>query len=129
MINKRILVAALIFFSAHIILSEIMSAVGIEPWTIYGFDVPIVWFVSALLAAWYAGSRFIVPAVAVWGALWTLIVLLLYQVAAPTGQASVLGILQFNALGLVTSLVAVALGVYLGQVISRRRLHDERTAA
>jgi hypothetical protein len=74
----------------------------------------LLWLICASMASWVVRRGFWVPAAAVWLATWVLVIALLYFIAAPTGQASVVGILQFNALTLTCSAVTAMLGASVG---------------
>lgn len=78
-------------------------------------------FIGAFAGGWVARRGFVLPAVLLWLAFWSVGVYLLYRIAAPAGQSSVLGIIQFNLVAMILSGAATALGAVLGQSTSGRR--------
>ena len=73
------------------------------------------WAVAAFLGGFVARTGFLPVAFVMWVAVWKLSLLALYQIAAPTGEASVVGLLQLNALAIAMSLAATFAGTLLGQ--------------
>ena len=78
-------------------------------------------FLGAVAGAWLARRPFVVPALVVWAFLWGVVTWLLYRIAAPTGNGSVVAILQYNWLAIVLSGVGAVAGALCGQVMARSR--------
>lgn len=81
----------------------------------------LVFFVAAVVGAWVAGHRFLLPAMAVWLLICIAIVYLLYRIAAPAGPVSIVDMLQYNWVALLLSGAATAIGALLGQAIAVSR--------
>lgn len=77
-------------------------------------------FLSALVGSFVARSRFVLPALSLWLVLWVAIIYVLYRIAGPVGAPSVIGLLSYNAIALIVSLVGAYSGAVLGQHLSRR---------
>src|SRR5690606_1057692 len=75
----------------------------------------LVWLVSASVASCVVRRGFWLPTAVAWLAIWALAIGLLYGIAAPTGQASLVGILHYNWLGLVLSAVTAMVGASVGK--------------
>ena len=80
----------------------------------------VLGFLATTIGAFIARRGFVLPALGLWFVCWLLVVYLLYFIAAPTGQASFLAIVQINLLGIVLSALAVAIGALVGQALARR---------
>ena len=74
----------------------------------------LAWLLSASLASWTVRRGFWIPTAFSWLALWALAIAALYAIAAPIGQASVEGIIRYNAPGLAASAVTAMLGASVG---------------
>ncbi len=72
------------------------------------------------LGSYVAKRNFLIPAFAVWALCWALAIYMLYLIAAPTGQASVAGIIRYNVSALALSAFATLIGVFGGQVLAQR---------
>ena len=81
-------------------------------------------FVISLLGsgfgAYIAKRNFLIPAFAAWVICWSLAIYMLYLIAAPTGQASLAGIIVHNTSALALSACATLAGVLGGQVLAQR---------
>ena len=80
-------------------------------------------FVATALGAFVARRGFLLPALGLWLLGWLGSIYMLYLIAAPTGQASVPAILQYNLLSILFSAVAVSAGALFGQFLARRAEH------
>ncbi|WEN15451.1 hypothetical protein PY254_01885 [Rhodanobacter sp. AS-Z3] len=80
----------------------------------------VIGFVATAIGAFIARRGFVLPALGLWFAEWLLVVYVVYFIAAPTGQASLLAIIQRNLLSIALSALAVAIGALVGQSLSRR---------
>ena len=78
------------------------------------------------LGAFVAQRNFLIPAFAVWILCWGIAIYILYLIAVPTGQASVIGILQYNAPTIALSALATLIGALVGQLLAQR---SQRSAA
>ncbi len=81
----------------------------------------LVFFLAATAGAWLARDRFVVPALAVWALIWTVVAWMLYLVAAPVHQAPIGAILQYNWLAIVLSGAATVAGALCGRVLAGRQ--------
>ncbi len=77
-------------------------------------------FPGAVLGAFVARRGFVLPAIGLWLLSWSADIYFLYRVAEPVGQASILGILQYNLLTIILSLLAVVAGAWFGQALAQR---------
>ena len=75
---------------------------------------------SVGLGAFVARRNFLIPAFALLAFYWAYIIYVLYLIAAPTGQASVLGILLTNTSALTLQAFATTIGVIAGQLLGQR---------
>ncbi|MDR7070846.1 hypothetical protein J2X02_003717 [Pseudoxanthomonas japonensis] len=80
----------------------------------------VVSLVGSGLGSYLAKRNFLTPAFAVWALCWALAIYMLYLIAAPTGQASVAGIIRYNVSALALSAFATLIGVLGGQVLAQR---------
>ena len=76
--------------------------------------------ISVGVGAFIARRGFLIPAFALLALYWACAIYLLYLVAAPTGQASFLGILLTNASALTLQAFATMIGVVGGQLLGQR---------
>lgn len=81
-------------------------------------------FLAATIGAFIARRGFVLPALGLWFVGWLLVVCLVYFIAAPTGQASLLAIVQINLLSMVFSALAATVGALAGQAIAARTRHS-----
>lgn len=82
----------------------------------------VVTFAAMTLGAWIARRNFRWIAVTLSVVLWIAVIAVLYSIAMPTDPAASLpGIMKFNALAIVLSLVASWLGAMLGEHLAVRR--------
>lgn len=79
------------------------------------------WLIAALVGGSIARSGFVPVAVVAWLLVWGVIIYTLYQIARPVGQASLSGIVSYNAVALGISLAATCIGAQLGQRFAERR--------
>src|SRR5690554_5881806 len=129
MLRKRTAGAVTVFAGLYLMLYELSGVLGPDLRSTRDTESLVIWLVSAFAGAWVARSRFILPAVATWALLWVASVALLYQIAAGAGQGSVVGILEYNAMRIGLSLLAVLLGVAGGQYIASRGGRRQPVAA
>lgn len=78
------------------------------------------WGIASFLGALVARTGFLPVALVLWVAVWKLVLFTLYRISEPVGEASVLGLLQLNALAIVLSLAATIAGALLGQRMAAR---------
>jgi hypothetical protein len=83
----------------------------------------VLGFIGTALGAYVARRRFILPALGLWFVTSIAALYNTYRIAEPVGQASISGILQFNAPNIVLSIVAVAAGAVSGQYLARLHWH------
>ena len=77
------------------------------------------------LGAYIAKRNFMLPALVALALCWSAAVFVLYQIAAPVGQASVRELLIFNAISISLSVVALVAGVLAGSALANRQLHTK----
>ena len=81
--------------------------------------------VIALLSAFAGGivarNGFVLPAIALWLALWTVTVYFLYAIAAPVDPNPLPGIARHNWAAFLGSGVAAIVGAQLGQALVKKR--------
>ena len=77
-------------------------------------------FLGVALGALVARRGFVLPAIGLWLLGWSANIYFLYRIAEPVGQASVLGILQYNPFAISLSLLAVVAGALFGQALAQR---------
>ncbi len=77
-------------------------------------------FLGAAVGAFIARRDFVLPALGLWLFEWLVVVYVLYGIAVPTGQASVMAIAQYNLLNILLSALAVVLGALIGQGLGTR---------
>lgn len=77
-------------------------------------------FLGAAVGGYIARRRFVLPALALSLLEWLAALYLVYRIAEPTGQASVVSIVQLNLPAVLLSSVAVVLGVWFGQSLATR---------
>ncbi len=77
-------------------------------------------FFGAVVGAWVARTGFLFPALGLWLVEWLAGLYVVYWIAEPTGQASIMAITQLNLASILLSALAVALGVLVGQVLATR---------
>lgn len=80
----------------------------------------VLGFLGTALGAFVARRGFVLPAIGLWLLDWSANIYFLYRIAEPVGQASVIGILQYNLFALSLSLLAVVAGALFGQALARR---------
>lgn len=83
-------------------------------------------FISTALGAFVARRGFVAPALGLWLLGWVICVSALYWIVEPTGQASILRILQYNRLSISLSALAVLAGTFLGHAMAQ---HFRNTSA
>ena len=121
MTHKRIWLGLAIMVFVQIGAGALLSAIGVElPGQGTGNSV-LVAFAGAFAGGVFARRQFLLPALAVWLVIWAAITYILYSIAAPTGQGSVLSILQYNLVAIALSAVATAIGAILGQMLAASR--------
>ena len=77
--------------------------------------------VAALVGGLVARRWFQLPGLLAWCVYWTIVVYVLYQVAAPLGQGSIASILARNGPAIVVSAVAACAGALVARMASGRR--------
>jgi len=82
--------------------------------------VLLLGFIGTALGAYIARRRFVLPALGLWLLSSVVVFYIVYSIAEPVGQASISGILQFNALGIMFSFAAVMAGAIFGQYLASR---------
>lgn len=78
-------------------------------------------FTGAFAGGFVAKRNFIIPAVTVWAAVWCALTYVLHGIDAETGSASIVDILNRNAVPLLLSGLGILSGALIGQAISGRR--------
>ena len=121
MSHKRIWLGLASLILAHIILSMITQAILPESTASITAQSIVVQFLAAIVGGFVARERFILVAMGVWAALWAAVLYTLYLIAVPTGQASILSIIQHNVVTLLLSGAATVVGVHLGQALATLR--------
>ena len=89
-----------------------------------GIGTLVITFAAMTLGGWIAGRRFRWIAVALGAAVWAATIAVLVAITPSTGAAATMslpGILKFNALAIVLSLLASWLGAVLGERLAARR--------
>jgi len=77
-------------------------------------------FVTTVLGAFVARRGFVAPALGLWLLSWAVCVCILYWIVEPTGQASILRILQYNYQSISLSGLAMLVGTFVGRAIAQR---------
>ena len=98
--------------------NELMSALAASQVLHATAQSIVIAFTGALAGGWVARRGFLLPALMLLVVIWAAMTYILYSIAAPTGQASVLSILQYNWVAIVVSGVATGLGAVVGQKLA-----------
>ena len=116
----RLVAGALVLVGAGWLLPVLAQRTGLGA----VFSTPaffaLSWGVASFLGALVARTGFLPVALVLWVAVWKLVLFTLYRIAEPVGQASLLGLLQSNALAIVLGLSATIAGALLGQRAAAR---------
>ncbi len=80
----------------------------------------LIFGVSALVGGFIARSGFVPVALGAWLIIQAVIVYILYRIAEPSGQVSIINILSYNLVTLLVSLFSTWGGAAMGQYLSRR---------
>jgi hypothetical protein len=121
MTRKKLLLGSGAMLAMSVVLGELISLSGLYELIDPTAQSIATGFFAAAAGASIARKGFLLPAYGVMLAIWAANIYVLYQIAAPTGQASVVSIVQYNVLGFAISLVAVTAGVLVGQWVAGRR--------
>jgi|SRR6185312_2968087 len=77
-------------------------------------------FLGVALGAFVARRGFVLPVIGLCLLGWSANIYFLYRIAEPVGQASILGILQYNVFAISLSLLAVVAGALFGRALAQR---------
>ena len=113
---KRIAIGLVVMYLVWIVGSQVLSLLNVD--LSQTFQPALMWLVSAGFGGFMARRNFLLPALSLFLLYWGYVIYVLYLIAAPTGQASVLGILHYNWISFIASALGVVIGVLLGQRLS-----------
>ena len=120
MSSKKLWLGVAILIAVQILLNSIASALFTETME----QITLRSIVIALLAAFAGGlaahKGIVIPAIAVWLALWAVTVYFLYAIAAPVDPNPLPMIVQHNWVAFIGSGFATIAGAMLGQAIATR---------
>jgi hypothetical protein len=123
MIKLRTIIATIAAFVIATVLGSLLSSLPITGSNVGLVVQPaICLFLAALAGAMIARQPFQGPALFVWCVYWIAVVYILYQIAAPIGQGSVLPVLSHNWLSIAASGLSAYAGALAGESIRRVRV-------
>ena len=121
MSSKRLLLGVAILIAAQVLLNNIASSLLTETMGLIAARSVVIALLAAFAGGLVARKGIVIPALAVWLALWAVTVYFLYAIAAPVDPNPLPMIAQHNWVAFIGSGFATVVGAMLGQAIATKR--------